>query len=354
MPAAWALAMSERYAEVGPLLDRIEAQPTLNVSQKFEASLIRSTIAGFSDSADDLTKELTIWPEPPGAARPQDIPVYWISRGLASLHAGQPDQARTGWLRFDEFRAFSRADADVAWICGVRSGPQPFVGREMHHCGAGPAPCPGPRRKSAWGDGTSLPVCSLRCWRGRDGKREIMMSLPLCLRCGSISWSVRAWPDALLSAFLTLARISEHEGRHDKAMSLLEELRALGVTRGMPRLHFAAQCEMVRQHGRAGRSETAGALARQLEATFTAHQSSFPRVFVPWLQLQLEIAKVHAGLAQLGADHIAEVIEEVTRAAVLAADLRLGWETIELHLLRQRRARASRRSERRRGASRRD
>ncbi len=59
MPAAWALAMSERHAEALPLLDRIEAQPNLKIEGKFEASLIRMTIAGFSDYSDELSEELS-------------------------------------------------------------------------------------------------------------------------------------------------------------------------------------------------------------------------------------------------------------------------------------------------------
>ena len=46
-PAAWALVMSASHAEALPLLDRMEAQPDLPTEYKFEASLIRSTIAGF-------------------------------------------------------------------------------------------------------------------------------------------------------------------------------------------------------------------------------------------------------------------------------------------------------------------
>jgi LuxR family maltose regulon positive regulatory protein len=141
-------------------------------------------------------------------------------------------------------------------------------------------------------------------------------------------------PDALLSAYITLARMAEHEGRHDKAFSLLEELRAHGVTRRMPRLHFAAQCEMIRQHSRAGHGETAGALVRQLAATFAAQQTQFPKSFLPWLELQLELAKVHAALAHQGADHMLEALQEVDRAAGLAATLNLGWEAVEIRMLR--------------------
>lgn len=333
MPAAWALAMSERHAEALPLLDRIEAQPKLGIEDKFEASLIRSTIAGFSDAGDELSNELQNWTEPPDAARPQDVPIYWISRGLASLHAGRPDQARVDWLRFE---GFDRSISYTPMSQGFGS-----YGVAMSHLWEGRCALaeqvlrPALVKAEAQMGRRNLVTCMLAALLARarweSGSEDEPAAL-LALRLDVLER--QGLPDALLSAYLTLARMAEHEGRHDKAFSLLEELRAHGVTRRMPRLHFAAQCEMVRQHARAGRAETAGALARQLAATFCAQQAQYPRAFLPWLELQLELAKVHAALAQPGADHMLEALQEVECAASLAVGLNLGWESVEIRLLR--------------------
>jgi len=308
MPAAWALAMSERYPEARPLLDRIEAQPDLGIEDKFEASLIRSTIAGFSDSGDELSAELKHWPEPPAAARPRDVPIYWISRGLASLHAGLPDRARVDWMRFD---SFERSVMYTPMTQGFGS-----YGVAISHLWEG---------RCALAEQVLRPALA---------KAEAQMGRRNLVTCMLAALERQGLPDALLSAYLTLARMAEHEGRHDKAFSLLEELRAHGVTRRMPRLHFAAQCEMIRQHSRAGRGETAGTLVRQLGVTFTTQRNQFPEAFLPWLELQLELAKVHAALAHHGADHMIEALQEVDRAAGLAAALNLGWEAIEIRMLR--------------------
>ena len=333
MPAAWALAMSERHAEARPLLDRIEAQPELAVKDRFEASLIRSTIAGFSDSGDELNKELLNWAEPPSAARPQDIPIYWISRGLASLHAGRADEARVDWLRFEDF--------DRSAMYTPMSHGFGAYGVALSHLWEGRCALaeqvlrPALAKAESQMGRRNLVTCMLAALLARarwEGGCDDEPAALLALRLDILER--QGLPDALLSAYLTLARVAEHEGRHDKAFSLLEELRAHGVTRRMPRLHFAAQCEMVRQHARAGRGETAGALVRQLGATFTTQRRVFPRTFLPWLELQLEIAKVHAALAHSGADHIGDVLQDVDRAAVLAGTLNLGWEAIETRLLR--------------------
>ena len=333
MPAAWALAMSENHAQARPLLDRIEAQPELAIEDKFEASLIRSTIAGFSDAGDELVEELQNWAEPPSVARPQDVPIYWISRGLASLHAGRPDEARVDWLRFE---GFDRSVMYTPMTQGFGS-----YGVALSHLWEGRCALaeqvlrPALAKAEAHMGRRNLVTCMLAALLARarwEGGSEAEPAALLALRLDVLER--QGLPDALLSAYLTLARLAEHEGRHDKAFSLLEELRAHGVTRRMPRLHFAAQCEMVRQHAAAGRGETAGALVRQLAATFVAQQSQFPKSFLTWLELQLELAKVHAALAHQGADHMLDALQEVDRAAGLAATLNLGCEAVEIRMLR--------------------
>ena len=60
-------------SEALPPLDRVEAQPDLRTEGKFEASLTRATIAGFSDAGDEIRGALKNWAEAPSEARPQDI-----------------------------------------------------------------------------------------------------------------------------------------------------------------------------------------------------------------------------------------------------------------------------------------
>ena len=192
---------------------------------------------------------------------------------------------------------------------------------------------PWPRPKRRWAAEIWSPACSPPCSPARAGRRERRRAARLAglaARRSGTAGSARC-----LAQRLPHARAhGRHEGRHDKAFSLLEELRAHGVTRRMPRLHFAAQCEMVRQHARAGRGETADALVRQLSATFASQKAQFPKAFLTWLELQLELAKVHAALAHQGADHMLDALQEVDRAAGLAAALNLGWESVEIRMLR--------------------
>ena len=333
MPVAWALAMSERHAEALPLVDRIVARSGLHVEDRFEAALILMTSAGFSDSADKLSAELETWVEAPKAARPRDIPVYWISRGLASLYAGKPEQARVDWLRFEGFdrtitytpmsRGFGSYGVAISYLWEGRCA----LAEQVLRPALAVAEAQMGRR--------NLVTCMLAALLARARWEMGCSDEPTALLALRLDILERqALPDALMSAYLTLARIAEHEGRHDKSFSMLEELRAIGITRRIPRLHFAAQCEMVRQHAKAGRGETAGALVRQLSMIFATQQAQYPMQFLPWLELQLELAKVYAALAHQGADHMLDALQDVDRATTLATSLNLGREGVEVRMLR--------------------
>ena len=141
-------------------------------------------------------------------------------------------------------------------------------------------------------------------------------------------------PDALMAAYLTMARMAEHDGRQDKAQSLLEALRALGAARELPRLQFAAQCELVRQHAREGRAETSRTLSRQLVGQFEALSAGKPLQHVSWILLQVELARAHAALVQPGSERLPEALQALEAASSLASSLRLGREEIEVRLLR--------------------
>jgi LuxR family maltose regulon positive regulatory protein len=331
--AAWALAMSERHPEALPIIYQMEARTDLVSSDRFELSLLRSTIAGYADAGDELNASLRNWSESPADARPEDVPIYWISRGLAALHAGKPDKARLDWLRLEEggqianytpmTLGFSSYGIGLSYLWEGR----PALAEQVLRPALAQAEAKMGRR--------NLVACMLAGLLARarwEGGSEQDPSALLALRLDVLER--QGLPDALRSAYLTLARVAEHEGRHDKAFSLLEELRAHGVTRYMPRHQFAAQCEMVRQHARAGRGETAGSLARQLAASFATQHSQFPKAFVPWLELHVELANVHAALADPGSDHMPEVLHQTEHAIALASQINLGREVIELQLLR--------------------
>ena len=67
---------------------------------------------------------------------------------------------------------------------------------------------------------------------------------------------------------------------------------------------------------------------------FATQQAQYPMQFLPWLELQLELAKVYAALAHQGADHMLDALQDVDRATTLATSLNLGREGVEVRMLR--------------------
>jgi LuxR family transcriptional regulator, maltose regulon positive regulatory protein len=332
-PIAWALAMSERHAEAGPLIESIQRQPDVAPADQFEADLLRATCAGFADRADDLAELTHRWPEPPALARFEDLPIYWISRGFGALYQGQPTEARRHWNRigaFDRARAYSpmsygftEFSIGLSYLWEGRSGLAEEVLR------------PALVRAEERMDRRNLVACMLAAllaqarWdSGDDDEPAALLTLRLDVL------ERQGLPDPLLSVYLTLARIAEHAGHQDKALSLLEALRTLGVARNMPRLQFAAQCELVRLHAHEGRVETAHQLSRELVALFEAQRASLSQTQTPWLMLQVELARAHAAMAQPGSDRLPDALQALQAAGSLATSLHLGQEAIEARLLR--------------------
>jgi LuxR family maltose regulon positive regulatory protein len=333
MPMAWALAMSDRHADAGPLIDAIENRPDLSEADRFEASLITAAIAGFADRADDLLVNALRWPEPPAQARAQDVPIYWVGRSMLALFQGQPDQARLFCQRIGTFdrtttyTPMSYGFADIGTgLAYLWEGRCALAERALR---------PALLRAEERMDRRNLVACMLASllarasWElGHDEEAEELLTLRLDVL------ERQGLPDALLHAYLTMARIAEKEGRQDKAMTLLETLRAVGVARQLPRLQIAAQCEMVRQHAREGRGDTARLLSRQLAALFDAQRASVPQLLQSWSMLQVEIARAHAAMASHGGDRLPEALQAVEAAGSLAASLSMGTESIEVKLLR--------------------
>lgn len=334
-PAAWALAMSERHSEALPLIDRIEAQPNLGEEERFEASLMRATIAGFADDGDALSSAMLDYDAPPKTARAQDVPIFWISRGLTLLQSGQPDQARLSWQRFEDT---SQPETFTPMTRGFIA-----YGVGLSHLWEGRCALAEQSLRPAFAQAEArmgrrnLVSCMLAALLARSRWESGADDEPAALLAMRLDVLERqGLPDALMGAYLTMARISESQGRHDKALSLLEELRAIGINRSMPRLHFSAQCEMVRQHARAGRAETAGVLARQIETALARGHGHYPAVLLPRLELKMMLSKVHAALAHTGEDHLRDLLPEIAQVCEVARSLSLGLELVELQLLSSR------------------
>ncbi len=333
VPVAWALALSERHAEAEPLLARIAAQPGLAPGQAFEVAIIGLAASAFADRPDSGQRLAADWPEPPPDANLGLVAIHVHGLAFLDLQAGLPDQARLRLTR------------------AARPDPTP---------GGSPIPLGYMALNLGlsylWEGRGALAVQALqpalaRC-EERQGRHHplthmiaavLAQALWECTRdddalpllAGRLD-SLRRFglPDALMAAYRTLARIAEAEARQAQALSLLEELRALGRTRGQLRLQVLAQAELVRLHARHGRAETAASLAAELGALIRSRRAATPALLLPWLELHAEIARAQALLVQDGASRVPEVLQAAEAAAALAQALKRNADLVEARLLR--------------------
>ncbi|MCK6401347.1 MAG: LuxR C-terminal-related transcriptional regulator [Sphaerotilus natans subsp. sulfidivorans] len=332
-PAAWALAMSDRHQEAEPLMHRISTRSGVTDGERFEAGLIGIVSSSFSDRVDRVAEQLADWPEPSPDAAPGLAPIHLDARAHLLLLQGCPDAARIVASRIgqlDLVQVYSPVSFGfAAFVIGLshlwegrallaEEGLRPALARaEERLRRSHPIPC------------MLAALLAQACWEGgRDTEAVALLA-------GRIDVLERfGMPDTVMAAHLTLARISEQEGRQSHALSQLERLRAIGRARGMIRLQVLAQAELVRLHARHGRSEIALLLSAELDTLIRGRRLPTPADFVPWLELHAEMARAQALLAADNSTRLPEVLQSAESAASLALAMKRNGDLVSARLLR--------------------
>jgi LuxR family maltose regulon positive regulatory protein len=141
-------------------------------------------------------------------------------------------------------------------------------------------------------------------------------------------------PIALISAYMTMARIADQEGRQDQALSLLDALCAIGEKRAMLRLQVAAKCEITRLHARHGRAETSQQQCGQLESLLREERQQQPKPLTLWLELQSLLARTYSSLAVGSQSELSEAVQTADAVAHLAAKIKRDGDAVEAKFLR--------------------
>lgn len=337
IPAAWALAMSDRNAEVAPLLEMIRSQPALDPETEFEAALIGTTAASFADRFDLAERCLEPWSEPLPRTRPDLVPVHVDALAHQATLRGQPDQARLMLARvgrLERAQAYSPVSygfvafgIGLAYLWEGRATLadevlQPALmsaeeGLGRHH----PMAC------------MLAALCAQACSEiGRDDEATALLA-------GRVDTLERfGLPDALMAAYRTLARIEERAGRQNRSLALLEALRAIGRSREMIRLQVLAQAEIVRLHARNGRAVIACSTSVDLDALVHERRVPVSDGLMPWLNLRARLAGAQALLAHEGGlalpyGPLLRARNSAESAIDLASALKRNGDLVEARLL---------------------
>jgi LuxR family maltose regulon positive regulatory protein len=331
-PAAWSLATSDRNAEARELIELILAQPGLSVAQRFEAALIAASVAGFSDRLEKLSDLVSAWSEPPAQAQPADVGVYYVGRGLQALYDGQPEQARRFWNMVPD-KTPNEAYSPVSFGYAA-------YGIGLSYCWEGRYALALDVLRPALARceeqmGRYIPVtCMLAavlahaCWES-DRVEEVRPLLAGRME----TLEHYGLPEALMLAYRTLAQLAEYDGRQDQALSLLDSLQATGEARGILRMQFAAQFELVQLHARQRRADAAHRHSERLSALLRAHSALLHEPRRHWAELHVDLAQVLSALARTGTAQCSEAWQALETAAVHAEAIERGAERVMILMM---------------------
>ena len=329
LAAAWALGVSGRHKRAEELVDRILAHAGDDASLRCECALILSGGAGLADDPDRFAELHDPWAESPPLTDALLLHVHANRRAFRALFEGDPAGAR----RFQQqaprgdfgggFVHLSRWGDFVTALSYLWEGQVRLTESLLR-----------PALAAAEGDlGRRDPlVCMLATvlagavWeqdRPQDAIALLANRLDVLERSGL--------PDAVYLGYRTAARIAAAEGAEDRALGLLEGLRAAGEARNLPRLAIASLAEQVRMHARRFRAETCRSLCERIDAICARPGVPQGRLWRRNVELLRQMARAYAAIA---AQDWSGALEPLARARELVEVMGLGRVQIEVMGLR--------------------
>jgi LuxR family maltose regulon positive regulatory protein len=329
LAAAWSLALSERHAEAGGLVERLLAQPHVDDALRCECALISSGAAVYADDPDRFAVLHDPWRNNPPLHDPVLLHVYANRSALRALLDGDPSLARL------HVQHAPHGDSGQALVY-VRRWGELFVG--MAYLWEGQVKLT-----------ENLLQPTLVAAEGELGRRSPLSCMLASLLAAAV-WELdragdaaallanridvlehRGLPEMLLLAYRTLARIAVAEGAEHRATEVLEAMHAVGVHRGMPRLCIASLAEQVRMHARRFRSQTCRDLCGRIDTVLADPATPTGRIWRRSVEALRELARGHAAIA---AQDWRGAIELLGRAEAAGRAMNLGRIVVEIMALR--------------------
>jgi len=329
LAAAWALAMSDRSAQAGHLVARLQSDPSIGEADSCEAAAIASAAAYFADRPDESQAIIGPWAERPPAGSVKVQAIVANQQARLALFRGQPEVARRicqrapqyDWtVGLDAIRGFAEWLVATTYVWEGRLVPAESAlrGTLLH------AERDIGRRSSV----AILLACSLATvLLERDQPDEA--ATVLANRMDRVE--CLASPDAIVAGFVTAARLATLQGQSHRCQDLLEALHALGEERGIPRFCMVSLGEQIRLHAIQGRADTCQLLWRRLEEAIPACFHDPDSLLGPELRLRAGIAQAYMLLVQGNWEGVLSVTAAIHE---LAGRMRCGRERVQALLLK--------------------
>jgi LuxR family maltose regulon positive regulatory protein len=294
--AASILAFSDRNAEAFSIANEVLREPDTPPQSRVIALRIAAGAAAFADRLGLIPELIQHWP---GPGDPGGAPLYTMTclnaRGIVALHAGDTAQVRELIAQqavhgsAGELRMAAALGRMLVGLSFLWDG-DPIEAEAAVRPSLTEAEAENRRGMIACLHASVVAAALLERDQLAAAHAVLANRLDVVERCG--------FPDIILCAYRTLARIALGQGDQRRALSVLDSLDALGQRRELPRLRLYALAEQVRIHAMHGRMETVDRLVREIDqlAAEFEHEAALP--LQPECRLVAALAKVHAALAR--------------------------------------------------------
>jgi LuxR family maltose regulon positive regulatory protein len=329
LSAGYAHAMSRRYAQAEPYARRVLELPGTEPQDRALAKLMLSAAAFYADRIDEAEAIVHEWLPLISSENKKMCEHRANQTSMLALCHGNPAQA----LRILQ-------DPEVAPL-----GPGIDLAGGINLTLAGLA--------YLWeGQATAAEAALVDGMKraeniaGRRGAVAAAIAGPLALaqwECGDTEAAATtlanrldliaylSLPDGLIAAYVVAARLAAFGNEERRALSLLEELCALGEARSMPRLCVASLAELIHMHAVRGRAETSATLLARLDSVLTTFPQAQASLLGGLMRLERDLAAAYAAVARRDWN---QALELLATAGALADQLRRGRESIRIKLLR--------------------
>ena len=328
--AAWILALSDRNEEALRRAQELVADPSAEPRTQFVAALVAASASGFADRLGSIPGILARWPEGSALIESSGHPAaYAVCLALIALHEGRTERVRqleprspASAYKYSPVlgRSIGRTLVGISYLWDGNPGRAEAIVR--------PAMLKAEQvagRRGAVACMFATVVAAALLERNQPFAAQTLLAGRLDVIEST------AIPDAILSAYRTLAYVALAQGDEPHALRILDNLRALAVKRKMPRLAMHALAEQIRIHALQSRNETVGALELALDAIGADFEREEFRPFHMQYDLVAAIAKTYAAL---GRDDPDSAERHALVADALATRLQRGRDGLVIKVLR--------------------
>lgn len=321
--AAWVIALGDGNAEALRIALEVADDPATSLPLLKVALRVAGGAAIYADQLGLVADILARWPQQSGPGEDQLYAVAPLNaQALLALHTGSSAEVRTVTAQIARYGSAGSLRLAAA-LAQIMAGLSHLRDGNANEAEAMLRPALALAEKE--GGRRSTVACLYAAVLAAALLERGELAAAQALLANRLDVIEDSFPDPLLTAYRTLARIALGQGDERRALSTLDNLDALAKRRKLPRLHLHSLVERIRIHALGNRTETMNGLVHALDRLAPAFQTEELLPFLPQYQLAAMIAKAYAALASHDLDDMERQLESADLLARQLQRTRDGW-----------------------------